>query len=306
MSRKGNSNIVVPLGEGGIRIVNRWGFVRRGAMRKKKNRYIPDRKAQIRRWVKRVKTVFGLLMIFPAMFALSAVLAHAYHALLDGPWFRLQEVEISGLKRVERREILDALGIPRNASLLTIQVSERARALDALPWLRASTVKVELPNRLVVELIEREPFAVIFADSFLVMDREGYLFAEAAANAFPTLPLISGFSGTGLKVGDRLPPEPLDSLYRLMEALSASQGWFPLNQISECRWHGEEGFILYTTVKAIPIELGWDDYEMKLGHLRKVLGQLSQRNLLESVTRIDLDYPNRAFISGDFPAPKGI
>lgn len=275
-------------------------------MRKKTNRYIPDRKAQIRRWVKRVKTVFGLLIIFPALFVLSAVLAHAYHALLDGPWFRLQEVRISGLERVERREILDALGVPRNASLLTVEVAERAEAVGALPWLRASTVKVELPNRIVVEVTERVPFAVIFADRFLVMDREGNLFAEAAVNAHPTLPLVSGFSGAGLKVGDRLPPEPLDAFQRLMAALSASQGWFPMNQISECRWHGEEGFILYTTVKAIPIELGWDDYELKLGRLQKVLGQLSQRNLLESVTRIDLDYPNRAFISGDFPTPKGI
>jgi cell division septal protein FtsQ len=275
-------------------------------MRKKKNRYLPDRKAQIRRWVKRVKTVFGLLMIFPALFALSAVLAHAYHALLDGPWFRLQEVEITGLKRVERKEILNALGIPRNASLLTVKVSERAREVSALPWLRASTVKVELPNRIVVEVTEREPSAVIFADSFFLMDAEGNLFAEAAANAYPTLPLVTGFSGSGLKVGDRLPLDPLHSLQRLMAALSASQGWFPMNQISECRWHNEEGFILYTTVKAIPIELGWDDYELKLGRLQKVLGHLSQRHLLDSVTRIDLDYPNRAFISGDFPAPKGI
>jgi len=275
-------------------------------MRKKRNRYLPDRKAQIRRWVRRAKTVFGLLIFFPALFAFSAVLAHAYHALLDGPWFRLQEVEITGIKRVERKQVLDALGIPRNASLLAMKVPERARALEGLPWLRASRVRVEFPNRLVVEVTEREPYAVVFAEGFFFMDREGVLFAEAASDAYQSLPLVTGFSGSGLGIGDRLPQEPLESLRRLMQALSAVQGWFPMSQVSEFRWHDEEGFTLYTTVKAIPIELGWDEYELKLGRLQKVLGHLSHRQLLDSVTRIDLDYPNRAFVSGDFPAPKGI
>ncbi|MCU0587859.1 MAG: FtsQ-type POTRA domain-containing protein [Syntrophobacteraceae bacterium] len=275
-------------------------------MRKKSNRYIPDRKAQVRRWVRRIKTAFALLMVPPALLIFSAVLARAYHALLDGPWFRLEEVEISGLKTVERGEILNALGIPRNASLLTMDISERAKALNAIPWLLASSVKVDWPHRVMVEVTEREPFAVVFADRFLVMDADGGLFAETAPNEHPSLPLVTGFSGSGLKVGDRLPAEPLEGVKRLMAALAATRGWFPLNQISECRWHNEEGIILYTTVKAIPIELGWEDYELKLGRLQKVLGHLSQRQLLEGVTRIDLDYPNRAFVSGDFPAPKGI
>jgi cell division septal protein FtsQ len=275
-------------------------------MRKKRNRYRQDRKALIRQWVKRVKTVFGFLVLIPAVFALSAALAHAYHALLDGPWFRLQEVQISGLKTVDRKEVLNALGIPRNASLLTVKISERAEALSAIPWFRASLVKVDLPDRIVVEVTEREPVAVVFADEFFVMDGEGRLFARTVADAHPTLPLVTGFAGAGLKPGDRLPSEALDALRRLMTALAGSQGWFPLSQISECRWHNEEGFILYTTVKAIPIEFGWDDYERKLVHLQKVLGHLSHRQLLDTVTRIDLDYPNRAFVTGSFPVPKGI
>jgi cell division septal protein FtsQ len=275
-------------------------------MRKKRNRYRQDRKVQIRRWLKRVKTVFGFLMIIPTVFALSAAFAHAYHALLDGPWFRLQEIQISGLKTVDRKEVLNALGIPRNASLLTVKVSERAQAVRAIAWLQDSLVKVDLPDRIVVEVVEREPVAVVFADEFFVMDRDGLLFAPTAVDAHPMLPLVTGFAGSGLKLGDRLPAEALDSFRRLMAALAGSQSWFALNQISECRWHNEEGFILYTTVKAIPIELGWDDYERKLGHLRQVLAHLSQRQLLETVKRIDLDYPNRAFVTGDFPVPKGI
>lgn len=280
--------------------------IRYGAMRKKTNRYRQDRKTQIRRWAKSVKAAIGLVMIISVLFALSAALAHSYHALLDGPWFRLEEVEISGLKNVDRKEVLNVLGIPRDVSLLTVKVPERAKALNAIPWFRASMVKLNLPDRIVVEVTEREPVAVIFADEFFLMDEEGRLFVKTAVEAYPRLPLITGFSGMGLKQGDYLPAEPLGAFRKLMAALAASQGWLPLNQISECRWHNEEGFILYTTLKAIPIEFGWEDYDQKLARLQKILGQLSQRRLLETVTRIDLDYPSRAFVAGNFPFPKGI
>lgn len=245
-------------------------------------------------------------MIIPALYALSAALAHSYHALLDGPWFRLEEIEISGLKNVDRKEVLNALRIPRNASLLTVKVSERAKALDTIPWFRAANVSVNLPDRIVVDVQEREPVAVIFADEFFLMDGDGRLFVRTAAETYPNLPLVTGFSGAGLKQGDRLPAEALDAFRKLMGALDAAQGWLPLSQISECRWHNEEGFILYTTLKAIPIEFGREDYDQKLARLQKILGQLSQRRLLETVTRIDLDYPSRAFVAGSFPVPKGI
>lgn len=249
---------------------------------------------------------FGLLMVFPTLFAVSSVLAHAYHALLDGPWFRLEEVQISGLKNVDRKVVLNALGIPRHAGLLTVKVTERARALESIPWFRSTNVRVDYPDKIVVEVTEREPVAVVFADDFFLMDSEGKLFAETSVAAHSTLPLVTGFSGMGLKHGDQLPQEVMESVRQLIAALSGSQSWFPSNQISECRWHNEEGFILYTMLKAVPIELGWGDYEQKLARLQKVLSQLSQRRLLEMVTRIDLDYPNRAFITGEFPGPKGI
>ena len=276
------------------------------AMGTKRNRYRVDRQAQIRRWVSRIKVVLFLSLCVPLILILSAALAHSYFALLDAPWLRVDEIQILGLKHLDRKEVLNALGVPRHACILNLNLEELAKKTESLPWVRSTVVRVDLPGRLVVELTEREPVAIAYADEFYLLDAEGKLFLKANVEQYPKLLLVTGFSGMSLKQGAFLPPEPLEPFTRLIEALTRSQNWMPLNQISECRWHKDDGYVLYTTQKAIPIEMGWDYYEQKLDRLQRILAVLAERQVLDVVTRIDLDYPGRAYVSGNFPVPKGI
>ena len=67
-------------------------------MRKKRNRYRPDRTRRrniLKYWF---KATVGLALSLGVIVFLSAALAHSYYALLDAPWFRVQEVAIIGLK----------------------------------------------------------------------------------------------------------------------------------------------------------------------------------------------------------------
>ncbi len=112
---------------------------------------------------------------------LSAALAHSYHALLNAPWFRVEEVTIIGLKHLKEDEILNALMIPPEASLLNLKSAQLAKRLEALPWLESSAVQFALPNRIVVELTEREPLAVIHAEDFYLIDTDGKLVSRASA-----------------------------------------------------------------------------------------------------------------------------
>jgi cell division protein FtsQ len=276
------------------------------AMGNNRNRYRVDRAAQIRVWVFRIKVVFAFGACVPLIMLLSAALAHSYYSLLDAPWLRVDEIQILGLKHLDRKEVLNALGVPRHACVLNLKLAELAKNTETLPWTRSTVVRLDLPGRLVVELAEREPVAIVYADDFYLLDAEGKLFIKATIEQYPKLLLVTGFSGMNLKQGAYLPPEPLEPFKRLIESLTKSQNWMPLNQISECRWHKDEGYILYTTQKAIPIELGWEYYEQKLDRLQRILAVLAERQVLDVVTRIDLDYPSRAYVSGKFPVPKGI
>jgi len=274
-------------------------------MRKKRNRYRPDlekRRKILRYWI---KATVGFFLSLVVIVLYSAALAHSYHALLDAPWFRVSEVAIIGLKHLKEDEILNALMIPPEASLLSLKSSQLAKRLESLPWIESSFVQLSLPNRVVVEVAEREPLAVIHSEDFFLIDTDGKLVSRASSEQKQGFLLVEGFSGLSLKEGDSLPQEALKGLKALLSALEQSKSWLPLNSILQCRWNAETGFALYTARNSICIQLGWDGFNRKLDHLQRVFGILEERALWNSVIGIDLDYEDRAFIEGLFPFSKG-
>lgn len=274
-------------------------------MRKKRNRYRPDRTKRrkvLKYWL---RAAVCFILSLGVILSLSAALAHSYYALLEAPWFRVQEVTIIGLRHLKEDEILNALMIPPDASLLNLKSAQLAKRLEALPWLESSSVQLSLPNRIVVEVTEREPLAVIHGEDFYLIDTEGRLVSRSTAEQRQDFLLLEGFSGRNLKEGDSLPPEALKGLKALLSVVEDSAHWLPLNSILECRWNAETGFSLYLAKNTVSIQLGWDNFKEKLSHLHRIFGILEERQLWNSVVGIDLDYENRAYIEGLFPFSKG-
>ena len=89
-----------------------------------------------------------------------------------------------------------------------------------------------------------------------------------------------------------------------MATLHKAGDWLPIKQLSKCLWQGEEGFVLVIAPKNVPIRLGSDDLDEKVDRLRRVFGLLEDRQWLDMMTQIDLDYSNRAYVEGHFPRPK--
>lgn len=274
-------------------------------MRKKQNRYRPDtvrRRKVVRRGLKAVLT---LVLVFAAVAFISSALAHAYYALLEAPWLRVEEIEIIGLKHVDRKDVLNALRVPRDANLLTLKTSELSQRLKPILWLQSSVVRIDPPGRIVVELKEREPLAMVQAGALLLVDREGNIFSRTEREANPGLLLVTGFEGMDLKEGGDFPEELLDGLKELSDALAVSRDWLPVQSIAECRWLGAAGFALQMAQKPIAVQLGAEDLDQRLHRLKAVLAVLRERQWLDSVTRIDLDYTNRVYVERAVSPPNG-
>jgi len=273
-------------------------------LKKKRNRYRSDRrrlKEALRLWIKAAACLGATAVL---LVLLSAGLSHSYYALLDAPWLRADEIDISGLKHLDRDEVIEALGVPKNTGLLNLRVSQLALRIEALPQVESVVVRLDLPRRIVVEIVEREPVAILKAEEHFLLDRNGRLFASATPGKYPGLHLLTGFSGLGLTQGDVLPAETLESLAELLPALEKAKGWLSSLHLSECRWHSG-GVVLYGTSGSLPIQLGTKNFDEKLERLQGVFKMLKDRRWLDGVTRIDMDYSNRAYIEGHFPVLKG-
>lgn len=274
-------------------------------MKKKTNRYRTDRTRR-RRVKKFFRTVFPVCLAVVLIFFLSAAFAHSYYALLGASWPKVEKIEILGINHIDRTEVLNVMAVPRGANLFTVRVPQIAWRLESIPWLLSSVVRVDLSGKIVVEINEREPLAIIHTSDFFFIDERGRLFLKAQPAEHPDSLLVTGLGDEDLVAGDRLQDDAFDALQALLAALQKVRDWLPPQSISECHWSDADGFTLYTIQGSIPIHLGEEDFGDKLARLDRIFGVLVERQRLNSVTRIDLDYSNRAYIEGHFPAPKGI
>lgn len=274
-------------------------------MGKKRNRYRVER-IHRRGIIRRIlKTVFSVGAFLGGIVLLSAALGRGYHALLHLPWFCVGEVQISGLQHLERREILNLLMVPRGMGMLDFKVSDLAVRLKAHPWIESSRVRLGMPGRIVVDVVERKPLAVIQADDLLLLDAKGRLFVKTTLESNPGLLLVNGFYGMNLKEGDFIGRGAFEAIQGLLGALNRLKDRIPLDRFAECQWRSGTGFILVAAQRGVPIQLGADNFEVKLERLQRVWEVLESRQWSELVTRIDLDYSNKAYVEGHFPLSKG-
>jgi cell division protein FtsQ len=223
--------------------------------------------------------------------------------MLEAPWFKLEAIEITGLKRLDRFEILNAMGLRRGQCTLDIGIGPVTERLRMVPSVRDASVRFESRGRLAVAIVEREPAAIVkCGDRCMQMDIDGILFAESVGEK-GSLPLITGLCDSNLKTGDHVPPRSLGLIRELLAAIDKSKSWLAGTAINECVW-SEHGFTLVLGERAVPVDIGEDDFEQKITKLRKVIDTLNERDWTDLVTRIDLDYPGKAFLEGRFPVPK--
>lgn len=114
--------------------------------------------------------------------------------------YAAEDVRIRGLNRMRPEAVLKAIGVKPGGSLLGFDANHARRLLLNLDWVKQAAVRVLPPNRLEVDVVEREPFAVWQRDGlYFVIDREGAAMASFDARRFTGLMLISG-DGAQLEV----------------------------------------------------------------------------------------------------------
>jgi len=107
--------------------------------------------------------------------------------------YAAEQIRITGLKRVGGATVLKAIGIKPGGSLIGFDANNARSILLNLDWVQEASVRVVPPNRIEIEIGEREPFAVWQrGGNYYVIDREGAAIASFEAHRFPHLMLVSG------------------------------------------------------------------------------------------------------------------
>lgn len=107
--------------------------------------------------------------------------------------FRIEHVLVLGRHHTPESKLLQALGVHRGDPTLGFSVAAARARIERLPWVKAAAIERRLPATIVVQVIEKRPFALWQHDTkFSVIDRTGAVVDAREVRDFRNLPLVVG------------------------------------------------------------------------------------------------------------------
>ena len=127
---------------------------------------------EVLRWS--LKLSFGLLLASMLSFGLYWVRDRLYHS----PRFDIAITEINGLQQISQNQVLlkiSELAHP-DRNLVRLDLDRLRRNLELIPWVKTVVVRRVLPDKLIVDIEERQPVAFArVGQETLLIDEEGTL-----------------------------------------------------------------------------------------------------------------------------------
>lgn len=225
-----------------------------------------------------VVLVMGVLLIF------------SYNLVLTSSWLKLEKTTVKGCANTTEQDLLLVSGIKPATNILALNVDGIARKIKTNPWVEEVYVVRELPNRLIIEIQERKPMALVKReDSLYFMDGQGVIFKKFEGEE-ANLPVLTGCAEDGKE-----DPVLVRKSIELINLLSASNSFPQIKNVSEI--HGEEniGFSIFLD-SGLCLKVGFGDYEGKLKRLKPVLADLARRNVNPGFLTIDLNDPDKVTV----------
>jgi cell division protein FtsQ len=142
-----------------------------------------------RRRAERAHTVRTVLLLVAA----AAVVAGTGWVALNSSLVAVREVTVEGTSRLSVGEVLAAADVPGGRSLFRVDPGEIAPRVERLPAVGSVTVTRDWPHRVRIEVVERQPVAVVEEpDGATLLDATGVAFARVASPPPGLVPVTLG------------------------------------------------------------------------------------------------------------------
>ena len=199
---------------------------------------------------------------------LTLLLVSALTALFVLDLFYIFDFEVAGLRLLNKGEVERASGVA-GYNIFFIDAHSVERTLAKLPEVKSVRVTTQLPNRMMVNIVERQPEVVWVhgAENYCV-DADGIVFR--ARTNMPPLPVIHDVDQGAVKVGQRVSSTAIAAFHAFREAWNDGP--------RQVEWSSARG-LAFTDEHGWKIYLG-DAEEMagKLAKLRVLVPQLVAQN----------------------------
>jgi cell division protein FtsQ len=236
-----------------------------------------------RRLIGGMGEILGSFCLLLSAAVTGLVFVYGYSYLLSCPYFEIREIDVRGVKELPQNDIMELAGIQPGQNILAVSTQSVADRVLVNPWVKQIRVGRELPGRLVLDVSERKPVALVKqGGGFYLMDAEGYVFKRLSRGDDVDLAII-----TGVQLKDSPRSALLYEALALLDMIAVSGQDDLLGRVSEVSVDEVFGLSVLTD-RGLYLKLGTDQYADKLRQLEIVLADLERRGLKSGHLFVDL------------------
>jgi len=239
---------------------------------------------------------FGLIKIFLfflVLGGLSFAFISVYQFLSTSPYFRLQNIVVTGVNDDLREELIKISGITEMGNLLSLDLAAIKKNMERNPWIKSVFLKKTFPNTLYIKAENEESVAlVLLEEKILLMDREGVIFKDAERDDCIDFPVV-----TGLAAGDKKNEAYLKRVASFLTTLHRGDSPLSAKELSEIHVGKDGTLTVYFNELPFKVFFGKEDFIRKIDALRHIVRQLQATHRLYQARSIDLDYDARAVVA---------
>jgi len=243
-------------------------------------------------WGARRLLIAASIVLVGAALAYALAGAQRWAGISDR--FVVAGVEVKGNSVLTREEVVEFSGVEIGERLPALDIGEIESALARSPRIESAQVYGLLPDRVLIRIEERPPFALLDgpAGAFEVA-ADGTVLPPAARTALLDLPVITGSDcdeGVANVANDAHVADALELLGRARDVSREL-----LDEISEVKIAPEFGLVTYTVADGAEIRLGFGALdENGLRRLWTVLRDLRERGL--EAEQIDMTFAHQIVV----------
>lgn len=186
--------------------------------------------------------------------------------VLDSSYFAVREIQVRSGDRVGGSELVRVAGLKHGMNIWSVNPTTIESRIARHPWVRRVLVRRDFPRRIVIEVEERTPKAIIAMGRLYYVDGDGTVFKEVDRRDKLGLPMITGIHPEQIASGGPTLRRRLKEAIKLGDLMATET-----HRLSEIHFTAPERVVVYTTSYPAALHFGWGDWDDKVQRIKRVL-----------------------------------
>jgi len=225
--------------------------------------------------------VAAMALVVASLAGATALAAERMAAAVGDAGFEVRKVEVRGVERMNEIQVYERVLGVRDRAMPQVSLSELRASLMQLPYVSDARVSRQLPDTIVVDIVEREPHAVLrTADGLALIDESGHVLQ----------PVSAGDAKERLVISGKEAETQVQALASLLEAVPQLQ-----EQVTEAEWVGKRRWNLtFVTGQVLSLPQGEERSRAALMSFARLDG--ANQLLGGRVAAFDMRNPDRIYL----------